>query len=132
MTAEEIREKRRAERKQFKLDRAAAIAQAAAEAEAAFAEGREAKHSVIIPSGATWKPQHCATEGSPSTSPVPDEKQTVDFDESSVPDLEHLQLTLQEAFFLAWSLDCLTIIDPTTVATHRSEYIFVAEIKLPV
>ena len=34
MTAEEIREKRRAERKQFKLDRAAAIAQAAAEAEA--------------------------------------------------------------------------------------------------
>ena len=38
MTAEEVREKRRAERKQFKMDRAAAIAKAAAEAEAAFAE----------------------------------------------------------------------------------------------
>ncbi|KAH9933308.1 uncharacterized protein B0H18DRAFT_1082989 [Fomitopsis serialis] len=113
MTAEEIREKRRAERKQFKLDRAAAIAQAAAEAEAAFAEGRESKSSVVIPSGATWKPQQFADES--ATPPAtPGEERSVEFDEESVPDLEHLQLTLQEAFFLAWNLDCLTIIDPTT------------------
>ena len=122
MTAEEIREKRRAERKQFKLDRAAAIAQAAAEAEAAFAEGREARSSVIIPSGATWKPQQPITDDSARSSPVPDEG-PVEFDESSVPELEHLQLTLQEAFFLAWNLDCLTILDQTTVAVQRSEYI---------
>ncbi|EPT00911.1 hypothetical protein FOMPIDRAFT_1121603 [Fomitopsis schrenkii] len=112
MTAEEIREKRRVERKQFKIDRAAAIAQAAAEAEAAFAEGREAKSSVVIPSGATWKPQQPAADESARSSPVPDEP--VEFDESTVPELEHLQLTLQEAFFLAWNLDCLTILDPTT------------------
>ncbi|KZT63647.1 hypothetical protein DAEQUDRAFT_719156 [Daedalea quercina L-15889] len=126
MTAEEIREKRRAERKQFKLDRAAAIAQAAAEAEAAFTEGREAKSSVVIPSGATWRPQQLVTEESPSLSPIPDEERTVEFDEDSVPDLEHLQLTLQEAFFLAWSLDCLTIIDPTTSESMSLKQIWTA------
>lgn len=125
MTAEEIREKRRVERKQFKIDRAAAIAQAAAEAEAAFAEGREAKSSVVIPSGATWKPQQPAADESARSSPVPDEP--VEFDESTVPELEHLQLTLQEAFFLAWNLDCLTILDPTTVDVKCLQCISFAE-----
>lgn len=126
MTAEEVREKRRLERKQFKLDRAAAIAQAAAEAEAAFVEGREAKSSVVIPSGATWKPQQQpAGDESPRASPVPDGP--VEFDESTVPELEHLQLTLQEALFLAWNLDCLTILDPTTVAAQCLQCFFFAE-----
>lgn len=34
--------------------------------------------------------------------------------EVEVEDMEHLQLTLQEAFFLSWSLDCLSILDPST------------------
>ncbi|KAG2349077.1 hypothetical protein BDR05DRAFT_1055980 [Suillus weaverae] len=62
----EITAKRRAERKQFKLDRAKAIAAAAAaaaEADTAFNEqGRVIAHGIapdgtrIIPSAATWKP----------------------------------------------------------------------------
>ncbi|KZT09924.1 uncharacterized protein LAESUDRAFT_734985 [Laetiporus sulphureus 93-53] len=116
MTAEEIREKRRAERQQFKLDRAAAMAQASAEAEAAFAEGREANITTVIPSGATWKPQQSVTgeAPSPSPSPIPEQEPVDEAEEEPISDLEHLQLTLQEAFFLAWTLDCLTILDPTT------------------
>lgn len=34
--------------------------------------------------------------------------------EVEVEDMEHLQLTLQEAFFLAWGLDCLSVLDPRT------------------
>ncbi|PCH44376.1 hypothetical protein WOLCODRAFT_133194 [Wolfiporia cocos MD-104 SS10] len=121
LTAEEIREKRRAERKQFKLDRAAAMAQAAAEAEAAFAEGRRAEITTVIPSGATWKPQKSATDELPSTPPA---EQAKEFDESTVPELEHLQLTLQEAFFLTWTLDCLTVLDPITSEPMTLEQIW--------
>lgn len=32
-------------------------------------------------------------------------------------DMEHLQLTLQEAYFLSWGLGCLKIIDPDNVRT---------------
>ncbi|OCH90998.1 hypothetical protein OBBRIDRAFT_552999 [Obba rivulosa] len=113
LTSEEIREKRRAERKQFKLDRAAALAQAAAEAEAAFAEGREAA-PVAIPSGATWKPQaHPTAEDSRSPTPALTEEVEQE-PEEPLEDLEHLQLTLQEAFFLIWNFNCLTVIDPAT------------------
>ena len=114
MTAEEVREKRRAERKQFKMDRAAALAKAAAEAEAAFAEGRQAAPTVI-PSGATWKPQKSnQTAGLPEEPPEGD-GDDADEELESLEDIEHLQLTLQEAFFLIWNLDCLTVLDPHTV-----------------
>lgn len=116
MTSEEVTAKRRAERKQFKLDRARAIAAAAAEAEAAFAEGRiipaeETKAS--IPSAATWKPStvHAGTVSLPETPPEQDEDDAAELLE----DLEHLQLTLPEAFFLIWALDCLTVLDPKSL-----------------
>lgn len=32
-----------------------------------------------------------------------------------VDDMEHLQLTLQEAFFLCWCFGCLSVLDPKTV-----------------
>jgi tRNA-splicing endonuclease subunit Sen2 len=116
MTSEEITAKRRAERKQFKVDRARAIAAAVAEAEAAFAEGRiispnpSADGKRAIPSAATWKPQ----------SPVGEEAvnltdDAVMQDEEPLEDVEHLQLTLPEALFLSWNLDCLTILNPSTV-----------------
>ncbi|KAI0766581.1 hypothetical protein BD413DRAFT_480627 [Trametes elegans] len=115
MTSEEVREKRRQERRQFKLDRAAAIARAAAEAEAAFAEGREAAPAVI-PSGATWKP---SAPGEPSLPVAPPEDEDdsdndADKEEEPLDNVEHLQLTLQEAWFLVWNLDCLTVLDPHT------------------
>lgn len=127
MTAEEIREKRRAERKQFKMDRAAAIAKAAAEAEAAFAEGREAVPAAI-PSGATWKPQQPSEMGEMDELPEePPEAEDPDQELEPLENVEHLQLTLQEAFFLAWNLDCLIILDPHTVrdaVSVRTDYIY--------
>ena len=113
LTSEEVREKRRNERKQFKLDRARAMAEAAAEAEAAFLEGREAALPAI-PSGATWKPAQVVLpeESLPQT---PSESADIAEPEEPLEDVEHLQLTLQEAFFLAWGLGCLTILDPKTV-----------------
>ncbi|GBE86491.1 Probable tRNA-splicing endonuclease subunit [Sparassis crispa] len=114
MTSEEIREKRRAERKQFKLDRAAAIARAAEEAEVAFVEGRQAP-AAFIPSGATWKPPQPSAEGEKISPPSPALGHGTDTEEDSLDDIEHLQLTLQEAFFLAWSLDCLTVLNPVTM-----------------
>ncbi|KAJ4477251.1 tRNA-intron endonuclease [Lentinula aciculospora] len=119
MTSEEVREKRRAERKQFKLDRAAAIAKVAAEAETIFeTEGRVVVPALFgpeIPSGATWKPKSAESElpldpesGSPKNA------ETVEEEEELLEDMEHLQLTLSEAFFLAWNFDCLTILDSET------------------
>ncbi|KAI1793563.1 hypothetical protein LXA43DRAFT_221728 [Ganoderma leucocontextum] len=113
MTAEEVREKRRAERKQFKMDRAAAIAKAAAEAEAAFAEGREAAPAAI-PSGATWKPQESSEAIELPEEPPEGEGDDADEELEPLENVEHLQLTLQEAFFLIWNLDCLTVLDPHT------------------
>lgn len=118
MTSEEITAKRREERKQFKFDRAQAMAAAAAEAEAAFAEGRDVPSTISadgtrsIPSAATWKPhRHTSSNEGPSPSEnLPDE-----LDEEPLVDVEHLQLTLPEAFFLLWNLDCLTVHNPDTV-----------------
>jgi tRNA-splicing endonuclease subunit Sen2 len=115
LTSEEITAKRRADRKQFKLDRAKAIAEATAEAEAAFAEGRviaPALSGPTIPSASTWRP--------PPSQPEPLER----LDDNSAEnedlpqDVEHLQLTLSEAFFLSWNLDCLTILDPQSVSVY--------------
>ncbi|KAF9054568.1 hypothetical protein BJ165DRAFT_1399763 [Panaeolus papilionaceus] len=118
LTSEEVREKRRAERKQFKLDRAKAIAAVAEEAEKIFAEeGRviaPALSGPNIPSAATWKPSPKPAAVDPEASenlvePCP----PVDLE--PLDDVEHLQLTLQDAFFLLWNLDCLTVLDPDTL-----------------
>jgi tRNA-splicing endonuclease subunit Sen2 len=117
MTSEEITAKRREERKQFKFDRAQAMAAAAVEAEAAFAEGREVPSTMSaggirsIPSAATWKPQR---QISLIEAPSPSDDFRVEFKELPE-DVEHLQLTLPEAFFLLWNLDCLTVHNPDTV-----------------
>lgn len=103
------------------MDRARAIAEAAAEAEAAFAEGREAP-VIAIPSGATWKPQSSISDGHETGFPQQIDNGDEDFaEEEPLEDVEHLQLTLQEAFFLLWNLDCLTVLDPATVATSLNE-----------
>lgn len=118
MTSEEVTAKRREERKQFKLDRAQAMAAAAAEAEAAFAEGRDVPSIIAadgtrsIPSAATWKPQPKDSLEAPELleTALPE-------DEEPLNDVEHLQITLPEAFFLLWNLDCLTVLNPSTVRT---------------
>ena len=117
LASEEVTAKRRVERKQFKLDRARAMAAAAAEAEAAFAEGRiitadESKAS--IPSAATWKPSDSTRNIVPPPSDYLQEAADLSA-ESLEEDMEHMQLTLAEALFLTWALDCLTICHPHTV-----------------
>lgn len=114
MTSEEVTAKRRADRKQFKADRAQAIAAAAAEAELAFQEGRDLPSSLnfdgkrCIPSASTWKSPMVNGVDNPGISP--------EIDDETIPvDLEFLQLTLEEAFFLKWSLGCLNVLDPRTV-----------------
>ncbi|KAF9078756.1 hypothetical protein BDP27DRAFT_1206732 [Rhodocollybia butyracea] len=123
MTSEEVREKRRADRKQFKLDRAAAIAKVAAEAETIFeTEGRVVVPALFgpeIPSGATWKPSTVEPEADAGleqeqSGDAKDTETKEEPEEEPLEDMEHLQLTLQEAFFLAWNLDCLSILDPDT------------------
>lgn len=51
---------------------------------------------------------------------APDEEEEME----PIQDLEHLQLSLQEAFFLVWALDCLTILHPQTVCS------FIPSLKL--
>lgn len=115
MTSEEVTAKRRAERKQFKLDRAKAMAAAAAEAETAFQQGRvvstiyAADGTRMIPSAATWKPKDAIQSDE-------DLSEGEEGDEEPIENMEHLQLTLQEAFFLLWNLDCLSILSPDNVS----------------
>jgi hypothetical protein len=117
LTSEEVTARRRAERKQFKLDRARAILAVAEEAETIFAtEGRVVQPALsgpAIPSAATWKPstQPVVEESVPH---IPQEDGSPE-DEEPLLDVEHLQLTLQEAFFLMWKLDCLTVLDSNSV-----------------
>ncbi|KDQ19180.1 hypothetical protein BOTBODRAFT_127095 [Botryobasidium botryosum FD-172 SS1] len=127
LTAEEVTARRRELRKQFKTERAQALAAAAAEAEAIFAATGEMPTPEAVPaivSKATFqaKGQQSAAvlPGADSVVTPPlnaaDPSLVDEVDDAITPpeDMEHLQLTLQEAFFLAWSVGCLNIIDPTT------------------
>lgn len=125
MTSEEVTAKRRAERKQFKLDRAKAMAAAAAEAEAAFQQGRIVSTvyapdgTRMIPSAATWKPKDDDTQPDEEDEDLERvEADDGEDDQEAIENVEHLQLTLQEAFFLLWNLDCLSILNPDDVS-HR-------------
>lgn len=119
MTSEEVTAKRRAERKQFKLDRAKAMAAAIAEAEAAFQQGRIVSTiyapdgTRMIPSAATWKPKDGTQSDEDLSHVVEDEDGD---DEEPIENVEHLQLTLQEAFFLLWNFDCLSVSNPANVS----------------
>lgn len=122
MTAEELTAKRRAERQKFKFDRAQAFASSVAEAEAAFAAGdatvkvapltREAVANFVAQRSARETPD--LSDALPQEVPS-EETQEKDALEEIPENLEHLQLTLPEAFFLIWALDCLYLVDPETV-----------------
>jgi tRNA-splicing endonuclease subunit Sen2 len=49
-----------------------------------------------------------------TSAPTPSGEDLVDPD--TVEDLEHLQLNLEEAFFLSWAVGCLDVINPKTVS----------------
>ncbi|KZT37943.1 hypothetical protein SISSUDRAFT_986972 [Sistotremastrum suecicum HHB10207 ss-3] len=106
LTSEEITAQRREARKKFKQERAQALLEAAAQAEAAFAVGQEAP-APVLPSRPA---EHLIIPKRPTKDDVLEE----DLPKEPTEDLEHLQLTLPEAFFLVWGLGCLTIVDPNT------------------
>jgi tRNA-splicing endonuclease subunit Sen2 len=139
VTSEEITAKRREERKQFKADRAKAIAAVAEEAELIFAtEGRvitPALSGPSIPSAATWKPSQNASTTPISNSQTPSEnteqiseagRTPMEEDLDPIINVEHLQLTLQEAFFLLWTLDCLTVLDTRTSEPMALQQIWIS------
>jgi tRNA-splicing endonuclease subunit Sen2 len=98
------------------------MAAAAAEAEAAFVEGRTISAEetrALIPSAATWKPSS-STQDTPSSPPPEPIQMAPDPDTEPLEDQEHMQLTLAEAFFLTWALGCLNIYHPKTVRKHHT------------
>lgn len=151
-TAEDMTAKRRAERKQFKTDRADAIAAARSEAEAVFAATGALPPAL---SELAFIPSHSRpTRPTPSDTPVPEvpvdvghSKQTIASPqpfikeipgESSeepvsepavVEQMEHLQLTLQEAFFLSWSLGCLRVLNPETVCFMAPSFLVLVSLR---
>lgn len=113
LTAEEITARRRALRKQFKQERAEAMAAAEAEAEASFAANPDVAPVIttVIPSSQTADLRRRLHEAisAETQKPLPE------LTEEEMPDnQEHLQLSLQEAFFLAWTVRCLRIHDSDT------------------
>jgi len=131
LTAEELTAKRREERKLFKLERAQAIQSAAADAEVTFiTEGRPptppienisttvrtnlaTRQALTQPS--EWSPAHAAPLAEmEATDSVTNQKICLPDGMDPPENMEHFQLTLQEAFFLTWGLDCLLILEPIT------------------
>ncbi|CAE6463082.1 unnamed protein product [Rhizoctonia solani] len=119
--SELVTAKRREERKIFKAARAAYLKEATAEAEAAFAANSSA--DIVIPTigSASQAVRSAAKEPKPTLEiprqdePAPlavDIEESVDDEFVAPEDMEHLQLTLQEAYFLANYLGCLRILDP--------------------
>ena len=107
-TAEEMTAKRRMIRKQFKQQRAEAIAAAEAEAEISFASNPNASPVIntLIPSTQTAslnkRLQAVMSKGDDEPLPRLTPEETPD-------NMEHLQMSLPEAFFLAWTTACLVI-----------------------
>lgn len=109
LTAEEVTARRRAQRQDFKRQRAEAIAAAEAEAEKAFSAnpGVAPTLTTVIPSAQTAGLTRFFVEG--------DDAPLLELTEEEMPEnMEHLQLTLQEAFFLCWGVGCLRITNPET------------------
>ena len=129
VTSEEITAKRREQRKRFKIERANAIAAAAAEAEEAFREGKTVTSPISIPSGATWKPVNEVLEDKPPTIPQShnhEQEEDPGGELDEIVNVEHLQLTPQEAFFLIWCFDCLSVLNPQTVCPSMITMIYIA------
>lgn len=139
MAAEEIRELRRKERKQFKIDRAQAMLDAAVAAEAVLTSGQSpgpgdastsshpqlAPGTKLTPQTFLVRPERPNTRGPPSPAVAAAAKKALeaakdaeeeDFDESSVVEREHLQLSFEEAWFLSWGIGVLRVLDPATVS----------------
>lgn len=170
--AEQIRAKRRLDRKQFKVDRAAAMLDAAKAAEAILTQGQTpgeesaeqadgsqasgidvttltaqtflvrptrpdanrnrgrkpfkrrppvpAGQAGAVDSSAKPQPRVYVPPPAPVEEDDDDGSEEDPFDEDLVPEMEHLQLGLEEAWFLAAGLGVLKILDPQTVSSCQA------------
>lgn len=181
LAAEQVREKRRLERKQFKIDRAAAMLDAAKKAEAVLTTGQLPEDFEADAEGATETGQADEAGASSPTLPPPSVSSSLpagtnlnaqtflvrparpdsnrnrgkkpfkrrpppppgqarpppppppppadpSSDEASedeaslaVKDMEHLQLSLEEAWFLSAGLGVLKVLDPSTVRAEGKQ-----------
>jgi len=108
LTAEEITERRRKERKEFKLERARAEKekiqnQLAQEGKIGLSEATSSQEAASENKSVTFAPLELPNAEKKEQQP----KQVVDIE-----DLEHLQLTLEEGFFLTYGLGALKITEP--------------------
>jgi len=128
LTAEQVTSKRRADRKQFKAERAEAIAAARKEAEAVFAATGvlppiselgfipSVNRPMKAPSHSDAPKAPTSSRPDPAIENLPKGSTPILELDSEIEQMEHLQLTLPEAFFLSWALGCLRILDPNTVS----------------
>ena len=103
----------------MKIERAKVLTEAQLAAEAAFGGIENVKQSPPIPAehGETLVvndkvPNSLEQSSPPKWEPL---EPYSNEEEEDLQGSEHLQLTLQEAFFLSWSIGCLRIINPKTV-----------------
>ena len=83
-------------------------------------QGQEASISTAAGVGVTV---HDHTEEQRAVVEAEAEIDVEEFDESLVEDMEHLQLGLEEAWFLSSALGVLRVFDPTTVRTLEISYV---------
>ncbi|TIA88623.1 hypothetical protein E3P81_03394 [Wallemia ichthyophaga] len=119
-TAEEITSKRRIERNKMKIERAKVLSEAQLAAEAALEGSDSIKLSPPMPADDNDNlplNEKSSNPIEPSSPPKwePLEPDTQE-EQQDLSNAEHLQLTLPEAFFLAWGIGCLKIVDPYTDA----------------
>ena len=114
LTAEEVTERRRGERKEFKKERARLEKekrdkQLAEEGKLTLEGNEDQEGTASASSSSTARTVHFAPLEPPSS-----RRRSLERPVADVEDIEHLQLTLEEAFFLSFGLGVLELTDADT------------------
>jgi tRNA-splicing endonuclease subunit Sen2 len=124
-TSTEVTQSRREERKQFKLERAKAQREAIEQQlrqegklapEATIDERVDSDSKGVTASGDAKVP---STNEAANAALAEGEESTVTFEEFDIPDMEHLQLTPEEAFFLSYALGALDVVNLSTIESEK-------------
>lgn len=70
----------------------------------------------VVASGQPLEPLSTIIEPLSESPGEPKPTESKEGENFEIQEMEHLQLTLPEAFFLAWALGCLRVLDPATVS----------------